>query len=379
MTTGSISRTSPDGLSSFTKTWTGTDGKTVENPYSVDMLTINRKKGEYYSQIWEAGKIFIRTRSPSNDYCYFNSGMPVLAATGNQDLEALAKIATAIRGHDFNLAVFGAEARQTLELLTNTSKQVLVMAKLLRQADWKGALLALRLAPGQQTIKKFRKKVEAGDFSGALLAIRYGWEPLLQDLYQMMLAVQARGKERGVTFRGRSTVKRAYQFIDNDPAWPVPGQQTCTVSYKVIWKEQLSTARSLGLLDPATVAWEKLPWSFVVDWFIPISTYLADLSFFGGTSCTATKTVFCQSDAAVVNWSGPIPPTLPAVGRDAVENMTFIGKRIVMTRTVGPITLPKPNFKSLDKALSLTHLENAAALIHQLVIGANPTKYAGRH
>jgi hypothetical protein len=27
-------------------------------------------------------------------------------------------------------------------------------------------------------------------------------------------------------------------------------------------------------LDPLSVAWELLPWSFVVDWFIPIGSYL---------------------------------------------------------------------------------------------------------
>lgn len=377
MTTGSTSYYSPNGLIVQTKTWTGSDGKTAENPYSVDMLNVAKKKCEYWSVAWGPEGEVARVRVPSADNCYYSSDLPLLALTGNQDLEALNKVADAIRGHSFNLAVFGAEARQTIDLIKNTCSQVLVTVKLITQGDWKSALTALRLTPGQQTIKKFRKKVEAGDFSGALLAIRYGWEPLLQDLYQLMLAVEGRSKNRGLVFRGAKRVTQTAD-VSSDPAhYPMPGQQSCTVKYKVILTEATTVVRNLGLLDPATVAWEKTPWSFVVDWFIPIGNYLSALGFFFGLDAVAVKVVFQETSVALQNtsvWKNNRP-----TGDDWLANMSFIGKRVVMVRTVGPVDVPKPNLKSLAKAFSLTHIENAAALIHQLVIGANPVKYAGRH
>jgi len=378
MTTGSYSRTSADGQSVQQKTWTGADGKTVENPYSVDMRNIQKTKCKYWSVLWYAGKELSRTRLPSADYCYFDSTLPVLAPTANLDLEALNKIATAIRGHDFNMAVFGAELGQTLELLRNTSSAVLNMIRHVRNGDWKRALESVRFVPGSQAAKKFRKKVESQDFSGALLAIRYGWQPLLQDLYEAMKAFEGRTKDRGLVFYSTKSFTQLAEVGLNPASYPMPGQQTVSIKYKVILSEKTSTARNLGLLDPSSVLWEKLPWSFVVDWFIPIGNYLSSLSFLGSLDAKSVKTVFQETTVAIMNasmWKGNLPP----VGNDWLESMGFVGRRVVMVRTVGPIVVPKPSFKPLSKAFSLTHLENAAALLHQLMSGANPQRFAGRH
>lgn len=187
---------------------------------------------------------------------------------------------------------------------------------------------------------------------------------MLQDLYEAVKAVKGRTSKRQVTFRStRSQTGRANLSVE-PVYYPMWGQQTCTVRYKVIFTESLSKPRELGLLDPASVVWEKLPWSFVFDWFIPIGTYLSDLSFFGAFKNSATKTVFQLTECTLLNiscWKNNLPP----VGNDWLANMSYVGKRIVLTRTVGPISVPTPNMKTLEKAFSRTHLENAAALIHQ--------------
>jgi hypothetical protein len=41
---------------------------------------------------------------------------------------------------------------------------------------------------------------------------------------------------------------------------------------------------SIGLINPSTVVWELIPFSFVVDWFLPIGNFLHGLSALTGTS-----------------------------------------------------------------------------------------------
>jgi hypothetical protein len=57
----------------------------------------------------------------------------------------------------------------------------------------------------------------------------------------------------------------------------------------------LRTLNQLGLLNPASLAWNLVPWSFVVDWFLPIGSVLealsapAGLKFVGGTKSTRSS------------------------------------------------------------------------------------------
>jgi hypothetical protein len=49
-------------------------------------------------------------------------------------------------------------------------------------------------------------------------------------------------------------------------------------AYLFEMREELGFSRQLGLLDPLSVVWENIPYSFVVDWFIPIGDYLSMLN-----------------------------------------------------------------------------------------------------
>jgi hypothetical protein len=55
-------------------------------------------------------------------------------------------------------------------------------------------------------------------------------------------------------------------------------QDTYRMSYIYELYEEMSFERNLGLTDPLSVAWELIPYSFVVDWFVPIGTYLDNLN-----------------------------------------------------------------------------------------------------
>jgi hypothetical protein len=71
--------------------------------------------------------------------------------------------------------------------------------------------------------------------------------------------------------------------------------------------------KTVGLLNPATVAWELVPYSFIADWFVPVGDYLTGLTadcglvFKGGSVTSGTvchvETEFLSA-TNVFNWRG---------------------------------------------------------------------------
>lgn len=67
----------------------------------------------------------------------------------------------------------------------------------------------------------------------------------------------------------------------------------------------LALANQLGFVNPATVAWELVPFSFLVDWFVPVGRFLSTWTDFAGyqflepttTRYVTTTYVFTKSNS----------------------------------------------------------------------------------
>jgi hypothetical protein len=124
---------------------------------------------------------------------------------------------------------------------------------------------------------------------GVWLEYSYGWKPLVQDIYTAVNVVQrpfpfrtVRGKAHGkyalsVPY-GNYTTHQYYWGISHY-SWDIRLllQANVSVSNWVAWR-----ANELGLTNPLSVAWEVIPFSFAVDWFVPIGNYLQSLTDFVG-------------------------------------------------------------------------------------------------
>jgi hypothetical protein len=120
----------------------------------------------------------------------------------------------------------------------------------------------------------------------------------------------------------------------------------------------MSEIRQMGVLDPLSVAWEVLPFSFVADWFIPIGTYLENLNqipFLKGrfmvTAYRRTEGPFSPREDTSLNCVSQL--SLPQGDR-------FL--RIGLTRTVSTsLNPPLPKF-DLGGAASVKRVLNAISL-----------------
>lgn len=219
--------------------------------------------------------------------------------------KATLKLYKAVDGAKFNIAQFFAERRQTAELLASTAARIASAARSLRRADLRGFATSLSLSGSEtRTLKQNWKRVERTPahqrVSSHWLEYVYGWRPLLQDCYDAaeLLAEQVSTYEGPEgELRTTSSVRTPFTLRGSVPYGAEGGVilqnrddlHICTARIRVQYRLD-SEARSLlnktGISNPALLAWELLPYSFVVDWFVPVGTYLESLTAMDGFTIT---------------------------------------------------------------------------------------------
>jgi hypothetical protein len=146
----------------------------------------------------------------------------------------------------------------------------------------------------------------------------YGWRPLMQDIYGLVAMAKAQGNE-SLLVQGRAKASRQsscnsvvmdaapQQWITSDST--VDERVTCNLWARIDPEYAGTRAlNQLGLANPVSLAWELVPWSFVVDWVLPIGPCLsaltapAGLVFVNGSvalrqSASSSYTVGCLPSA----------------------------------------------------------------------------------
>lgn len=262
---------------------------------------------------WQGSGTTVWTGNPNQ---YADS---VVSTLGNGDwptfVQVLSRMQEEVSNHSFNAAVAVAEGNKTLQMLFETASRVNRAFRQVRKGRVIGALkeLGYRRAPGTYrsvTYSHDRVKASSGLFvnrvtkheylvtkqmqrldpGSLLLELKYGWMPLYRDIYEAMkafFAISNKGENR--QFRVRITWKGPYYNPTARDCWAVNTVQH-TASMKMVLTEDYPVWSALGLDDPLSVAWEKLPYSFVADWFAPVSSYLSARQF-----VNKVKGKYCRS------------------------------------------------------------------------------------
>lgn len=366
MTTGhKVSGIWGQGASYHARTWSGGDDPAHKawNPYTTSVA--------WYERTLTTGRQDSTGATVFSGYVYSPPQLSPGALSSNLELKLISKLVDDIRGHSFNAAVAAAELGQTKGLILNTLsglRGIVQGAKARNIAMVTRAFAAMTSGRKLSTIAK--STVKAGDISGTVLATYYGWIPLFQDIYEAMRAYEVRTTgPRSIKFVRGITGPKEFQVIVNPgiygahrPANKIFWRGSRSVRLEVEFQEELSLARSLGLYNPAAVLWEKLPWSFVFDWFIPIGSYLDALGVIPFLRLRYMRSDFAR--ATYNSWSGHpwLEPGYTYTGG------SIVGETMTLNRTIGTqLNVPMPTLKTVGQALSLPHIRNAAALIHQAI------------
>lgn len=182
-----------------------------------------------------------------------------------------------------NLAVTVAEAGKTASMILQAAKRIDGAYRAFRRGNFKRVASLLNLKSG--TVHK------------TWLEYKYGWTPLLYDV------------KNAAEFFAQEYVGRPAHFIVDaselddqyiDTSWneayvPYGGGATADDAYRLrvsvkvrykLWLEltypNYAKLQQLGITNPALIAWELVPFSFVFDWFISVGDYLKALTALNG-------------------------------------------------------------------------------------------------
>lgn len=287
-----------------------------------------------------------------------------------------------LRDSSFNAAQALAERQQTANLVASTATKVAKAISNLRKGNFPGAARDLGVLPKKRAGRRFNSEYivdQAKATGNGWLELQYGWKPLLSDVYGAMETLaksNSQGNPNTVFFRrsGRAKRKEEKTAITNQLSGSLVGFDNlirsytaeCQVRTGVVFSKSsapLASLASVGITNPALLAWELLPYSFVVDWFLPIGNYLESLdatnglTFYSGYITTYRKFHAITSKEASFSTSSGYQQTQRWDREEQVK--------VWVTRTpLGSFpSLPFPSFKN---PLSTSHVASAMALLLQL-------------
>jgi hypothetical protein len=210
--------------------------------------------------------------------------------SGRENSEALNKCYEKFKGKVYDnqaqWAVNLVEWRQAEEMIFGAANTCRRAWNALRRGNFWQFLKELNLP---REGKRWSKPNEAAK---KWLQYHFGWEPLFNDIYESCLILEktlgprlvvARATKHGDFYRDGKYVR----FSLDVPGFYIRYLMQAKVE---ITNPNLHRATSLGLMNPLEVVWEVLPFSFVVDWFIPIGTFLNSFCPFFGLALTDSFT-----------------------------------------------------------------------------------------
>lgn len=255
--------------------------------------------------------------------------------TSNDDIALIGKLGNRVQGASFNLLVSLGEAKESFNTIANASRRIARAAWHVRRGNILGALKQLSLDP--QRYYKSAKHV-AKDINSQWLSLRYGWRPLLNDIYNAARHLAfANNQDITQTFRVRTRKEGTFTR-------PRAAKETYSGAFvyekRIIAKvTRFNQAIALGLTNPAAVAWELMPLSFVGDWVLPISNYLESMSI--SSALTANYVITTYQDVVTTKTEGT------DLYNGGVYLQTYKKRRLQVDRSVtSSLVVPLPTWQN---------------------------------
>jgi hypothetical protein len=376
----------PQSYLSYYRSWTGVrtpnfgklNGRRLPiNPHTVDLRRIADNLGtkcffqpkpgtcgidRWYVEENKSSSLFtgMTPANPVHDASNVNKALSRLAKRADNDLSA---------NNAQNVAQFG----QFIRLASNNIARITNAMRNLKRGNFSKAADALfqgkqpKYRPGGGLSKT---KTLAQNW----LELQYGWKPLLSDIDGTLKAI-AKFNYAGyvvqqVRSSATSSVSTASPVLNvhqrNVGTRYIRTISTTKYGLRYVLDDRLTALLAqTGFLNAPALAWELLPFSFVVDWFLPIGPYLEALQawkgykFIDGFRVQFTKQETFSS--AYYNYQLSFQP-----GAEVYSGSGAYSSTLILLDRTKLTTFPMPQFPQLKNPFSVTHVLNGLALMRQL-------------
>jgi hypothetical protein len=346
--------------------WGAPHYKFVRDSYIEPKTDLRERTLKRSRESWNGYQSYTQyyTKTDSQS-CFSGFSQVIPTVLDNTRLVALDnKLASAIRGHQFNLAVAMAQPRLTGLMLTDSVTRIAGAIKHLRSGNFIAAAHKLGVYPKGKFRGMSHWVADAShDVSALWLELQYGWKPLLSDVHDAAEALSVLN-ERYVTPTLKVSKQQVIPYYVNDGFEMFNASQRLgrTIRVRFIEDPAYERAAAYSGIDPLSLVWEVLPFSFVADWFIPVGTYLDSLNVLNPIVAE-----FLISDWSFYQFEGqgvrpPGDPDHPGYTSDKWSN----GMRVSVNRVQSyafPLTKPKLHAPKV----STYHFWNSLAIMRQLI------------
>lgn len=322
--------------------------------YEIDVQARRKPLGDLR---WNTGHLFSGTvpyvdgNTAQQNHLPFPSGMEDRVVT---------KALLELKNQSLNIGVALAEAQATANLVGSSATRIARAYQAVKRRDFSSAAQFLGIKKKKGGGLGFKP---SNDIPSAWLELQYGWKPLLSDVHGAIQHLAFRAEDRG---KWRHTVKGSERIKDQ-------GDYNYTTQFgskRIVYNREsgmfvrldyipgnsfFSAMSQVGVTNPLEVIWEKVPFSFVVDWFLPVGDYLSTLDAdLGWIFLSGSKSQFQRT--RVIETPGP-PSGYYISG-------TFRGsfRRVTLKRSVY-VSSPRPQLPRFKNPVSLGRMANGLALL----------------
>lgn len=239
-----------------------------------------------------------------------------------------------------------AERREAVSMIAKRCNDIADAYRALRRGDFKKFLARLDVPPKKR--HRGLVQVRSKQVSALWLEYWFGWSPFVNDIYTGIQLLDSPYPSSRVTGAGVDHLTQTTGFQRYDMTAIVK----CG-AYVSVDNEMLYRANQFGVVNPALVAWELVPFSFLVDWFVPVGNYLRSYTDFVGLSIRDPYTTyFLKGKGSYGSYYGEV--------LYASADATYIERLLGLPGPV--ITLNLPN------GLSVTRGATAISLVISLFL-----------
>lgn len=294
----------------------------------------------------------------------YGFGSPYQSQFAQLDKEALFGLYTKVANELPNLLTIMAEYKEMRRTLLNIVKSGITLIKGLKNLDL--ARLAGKV-----------KGVTAKDISNEWLQFQYGVLPVVNDLKAFADATMRTGRTwRKYTKKAEMPIVAidSVPYTNSGFTFDRQFDIKLTVKYGVIISVSSSATndpsgllKSLGFMNPASTAYELVPFSFMLDWILPIGDYIRSASVLDNAIVLSAwktqvtqETVYRKILPITAYASGAM---ISGTGSSGLYKSSYLNVRRIPMSTLPE--MPRPTEVVDTDFLSLNRAINALAILVQ--------------